>query len=62
VLDRGYARVTARVGGATLSSSAAVRGAGAVTLRFADGTVDARVERAGGKTYDRAPAEQPSLL
>ncbi|HVF95662.1 MAG TPA: exodeoxyribonuclease VII large subunit [Sphingomonas sp.] len=62
VLDRGYARVTARVGGATLSSSAAVRGAGAVTLRFADGTVDARVERSAGKSYDRVAPEQPSLL
>jgi exodeoxyribonuclease VII large subunit len=47
VLDRGYARVTARRdggGGETLSSATAVREAGAVTLRFRDGSVDAVVD------------------
>ena len=59
-LERGYVRVTAR-GGATLTSAAAARVAGAVTLRFKDGEVDARLERGGGKTYAPAP-EQPTLL
>jgi len=61
VLDRGYARVTARAGGETLSAAAAVRAAGAVTLRFRDGSVDARVERSAARTYADRP-EQPSLL
>ncbi len=77
VLDRGYARVTARAaggGGETLSSSAAVRAAGAVTLRFKDGSVDAevagdteprgkaKVERPAAKTYVGPKPDQPSLL
>jgi len=50
VLDRGYARVTARRdggGGETLSSAAAVRAASAVTLRFRDGSIDALVDEGG---------------
>ena len=66
ILERGYARITARVGGETLSSAAAVRRAGAVSLRFRDGTVDARidtrVERAGGKTYVATTPDQQTLL
>jgi exodeoxyribonuclease VII large subunit len=62
ILERGYARVTARVGGETLSSAAAVRAAVAVSLRFRDGTVDARVERAGGKTYVADTPEQQTLF
>jgi exodeoxyribonuclease VII large subunit len=72
VLDRGYARVTAREG-ATLASAAAVREAGAVTLRFRDGSVDAvvddgsvperpKVERKPTRTYVPAKADQPTLL
>jgi exodeoxyribonuclease VII large subunit len=69
VLERGYARVTAQDGGATLSSAAAVRQAGAVTLRFRDGSVDAvadaaarpKVERKPVKPYV-APDTQPTLL
>ncbi len=61
VLERGYARVTARLGGETLATVGAARGAGAVTLHFRDGPVDAKVERAGGTTYV-APSEQPTLL
>ncbi|GGB29244.1 exodeoxyribonuclease 7 large subunit [Sphingomonas metalli] len=60
VLERGYARVTARAGGETLAGAAAARAAGAVTLHFRDGAVDARVERPATKTY--VPPEQPSLL
>ena len=62
VLERGYARITSRIGGATLATADAARAAGALTLRFADGTVDARVEKTGARTYGRAEAEQPSLL
>jgi exodeoxyribonuclease VII large subunit len=59
-LERGYARVTTR-DGATLITAAAARNAGGLTLRFADGTVDARVEKAGGKAYV-VPTQQPRLL
>ena len=62
VLERGYARVTARLGGQTLSSADAARGAAALVLRFADGSVDARVERGGARTYDRQAGAQPTLL
>jgi exodeoxyribonuclease VII large subunit len=62
VLDRGYAYVTARMSGDVAGSAAAARGAGALTLHFRDGSVDARVERAGGKAYEKASADQPSLL
>jgi exodeoxyribonuclease VII large subunit len=60
VLERGYARITARASGATLTSAAEARAAGAMTVRFADGTIEARVERAAPRTYDRAHPEQPS--
>ena len=60
-LQRGYARVTAR-GGATLTTAAAARGAGAVTLHFRDGNVDAKVEGAKPRAYAPATPEQPSLL
>jgi exodeoxyribonuclease VII large subunit len=63
LLDRGYVRVTARPGGETLVSAAAARTAGAVTLHFRDGAVDAKVERGGGKAYDRKPEPtQPDLF
>jgi exodeoxyribonuclease VII large subunit len=61
VLERGYARVEKR-GGGTVSSAAAARAAGALTLRFADGPVDARVERAAAQAYDRPKPEQPDLF
>jgi exodeoxyribonuclease VII large subunit len=62
VLERGYARVTARPGGETLTGSAAARAAGTLTLLFRDGAVDARVERAGGRSQVGARPDQPSLL
>ena len=67
VLERGYARVTARIGGATLTTADAARAAAALTLHFADGAVDARVEKApvekgGPRSYARPAGEQPSLL
>jgi exodeoxyribonuclease VII large subunit len=61
VLERGYARVTNRAG-ETLCSAADARAAGALTLRYGDGEVEARVERAGGRAYSQGKPEQPSLL
>lgn len=61
VLDRGYARITDR-SGATLGSARAARAAGALTLRFADGSVDAKVERAPARAYPAAAPEQPTLI
>ena len=61
-LSRGYAWVTTRPGGKVLSDAATARTAGALTLQFADGTVDARVERAGGRTYEGGGTAQPNLF
>jgi exodeoxyribonuclease VII large subunit len=61
-LSRGYAWVTARPGGTVLTEAAAARSAGALTLQFADGTVDARVERAPPRPYDKAKPAQPTLF
>jgi exodeoxyribonuclease VII large subunit len=61
-LARGYAWVEGRVSGKVVGTAAAARGEGALKLHFADGTVDARVERAGGKSYAGDKPEQPSLL
>ena len=62
VLDRGYAYVTARITGEVAGSVNAARTAGALTLHFQDGAVDARVERAGGRAYEKTSPDQPSLL
>ena len=59
VLKRGYARIDKRSGG-TVTTAADARAAGLLSLRFADGAVDARVERAPAKTYVKP--EQGSLL
>lgn len=61
-LKRGYAWVAARPSGAVVSGAEAARAAGALTLHFADGQVDARVERPAGRAYDKEKPEQPSLL
>jgi len=53
-LRRGFARVTGR-SGETLTSAAAARAANALTLRFADGSVDASVD---GEGNTRAPLER----
>jgi exodeoxyribonuclease VII large subunit len=60
ILKRGYARVEKR-GGGTLISAEATMKAGTFTLRFADGSVQGRVERAasGGKGKDTV---QPELF
>ncbi|WP_347812469.1 exodeoxyribonuclease VII large subunit [Sphingomonas sp. PP-CC-3A-396] len=74
ILDRGYARVTARPGGETLASATSARDAGALTLHFRDGVVDAvtdtGLERPPAKTYAAPKAKaapdatprQPTLL
>ncbi|BCA59358.1 exodeoxyribonuclease VII large subunit [Sphingomonas sp. HMP6] len=62
ILDRGYAFVSARPSGAVIGSAEAARGAGAVTLHFRDGQVDAKVERSGPKAYGAAKPDQPILL
>ncbi|MCW3846278.1 exodeoxyribonuclease VII large subunit [Sphingomonas sp. LB-2] len=62
LLQRGYVRVGAKASGKVVTTAAEARAAGAVTLQFRDGPVDARVERAGGKSYDGNKPEQPSLL
>ncbi len=61
-LSRGYAWVTKRPSGRMAGNADAARAAGALTLQFADGTVDVRVERGGGRTYDGDGPAQPSLL
>ncbi len=60
-LKRGYARVEKRSGG-VVSSAAAARAAGALTLHFADGSVDARLERAGTPAYGKPKLDQPDLF
>jgi len=57
-LERGYARITAR-DGKTLVTVASVRKAKAVTLKFADGAVDARVEDAGKASYPKSRKSTP---
>ena len=61
-LERGYVFVTRRIGGAVVKDSTDARAAGALVLHFADGPVDARVERPGGASYDRGQGQQPKLL
>lgn len=55
-LQRGYVRVEKR-GGGVLTEAAAARAAGLLTLHFADGAVDARVEN-GGKPPASRPKEE----
>ncbi|TPG40360.1 exodeoxyribonuclease VII large subunit [Sphingomonas koreensis] len=62
LLDRGYVLVSARPAGAVIASAADARKVAALTLHFADGDVDARVERAAAKTYAADKPEQPTLL
>ncbi|WP_343518539.1 exodeoxyribonuclease VII large subunit [Sphingomonas sp.] len=62
LLQRGYVRVGAKASGKVIASAADARAAGAVTLHFRDGTVDARVERGGGKPYAPSKPEQPDLF
>ncbi|MGF7150710.1 exodeoxyribonuclease VII large subunit [Sphingomonas zeicaulis] len=61
-LERGYVFVTRRVGGAVVKDSTDARAAGALVLHFADGPVDAKVERPGGGAYVPQGDRQPKLL
>jgi exodeoxyribonuclease VII large subunit len=61
VLERGYARIEKR-GGGTIMSAAQARSAGALTLRFADGAVDAKVERVASRANDDAKPAQQDLF
>ncbi|MEY2926037.1 MAG: hypothetical protein RL367_514 [Pseudomonadota bacterium] len=61
VLERGYARIQRR-GGGTITSAVTARAAGALTLHFADGAVDARVEKNGAGPYRGAAAAQTDMF
>lgn len=56
-LDRGYAWVGARATGKVIDSADAARAAKALTLHFRDGSVDANVERPGGKAYAKGEGQ-----
>ncbi|SFS11513.1 exodeoxyribonuclease VII large subunit [Sphingomonas jatrophae] len=58
-LARGYVKVERR-GGGLVADAAAARAAGALTLHFADGQVDARVEKPAAPA--KVKPEQPTLL
>ncbi len=60
-LEKGYARVEKR-GGGVITSADAARKAMALTLHFADGPVDARVERGGSPVYDKPQTKQGDLF
>jgi exodeoxyribonuclease VII large subunit len=49
ILGRGYARVEAR-GGGLIATRGAAEKASAITLHFADGTIDARIENSSSET------------
>jgi exodeoxyribonuclease VII large subunit len=63
-LALGYARVTRRSDGDTMIDAGAARAAGALTLRFANGTVDVRVDGGARTQYagGKPKPEQPTLL
>lgn len=61
-LERGYAYVEGRLSGRVVADTAAARAAGALRLHFKDGTVEARVERSGGRAYTEGAPEQPDLF
>ncbi len=60
LLQKGYVRVVARATGRTIASAADARAAGALSLHFRDGEVEAKVERGSARPYV-APT-QPTLL
>jgi exodeoxyribonuclease VII large subunit len=61
VLKRGYARVERRDGG-VLASASKAKAAGALRIHFADGVVDARVERSGQRAYGESIPSQPDMF
>ncbi|MEA3042756.1 MAG: exodeoxyribonuclease large subunit [Sphingomonadales bacterium] len=60
-LARGYARVESR-DGRTLTSAAAANEARLLRLQFADGSLEAAVERSKRTSYQKGKADQPKLL
>ncbi len=60
-LSRGYALVEKR-GGGVLTHAAQAQAAGTLTLHFADGAVDARVEASGQPAPERVKIDQPKLF
>ena len=61
-LARGFAYVSPRGSSDVLATAPQARAAGAVTLHFRDGEVDARVERPASRTYAARTPEQPQLF
>lgn len=61
-LARGYARIERRGDGHTVSTVPQAKAAGAITLVFADGRVDARVEGSARAAYVGKKPDQPTLL
>jgi exodeoxyribonuclease VII large subunit len=60
-LKRGYARIEKR-GGGVVATSGAAKSASALTLHFADGAVDARVERGAAPAKESKSPAQPGLF
>ena len=61
ILERGYARIERQTGG-TITRAADAQAAGALRLRFADGSVNVRVEQDAGRAYEEAKPEQNDLF
>jgi len=59
-LQRGYVRVEKR-GGGVLTEAGAAKAAGLLTLHFADGAVDARVENGGKPPYAKSKDPEATL-
>jgi exodeoxyribonuclease VII large subunit len=61
ILERGYARIERQTGG-TITRAADAQAAGALRLRFADGSVNVRVEQDAGRAYEEPKPEQNDLF
>ena len=61
ILERGYARIERQTGG-TVTRATDAQAAGALRLRFADGSVNVRVEQDAGRAYEEAKPEQNDLF
>ncbi|MEH3108447.1 MAG: exodeoxyribonuclease VII large subunit [Sphingomonas fennica] len=59
LLDRGYAWVERQGTGGVVGTAAEAKAAGALTLRFADGTVDVTVERGAAAPYPKPKPKRP---
>jgi exodeoxyribonuclease VII large subunit len=61
ILERGYARIERQTGG-TVTRATDAQAAGALRLRFADGSVNVRVEQDAGRAYEEPKPEQNDLF